>query len=286
MTGLSRLAATLGLALLLFSLAPAHAQAPWQSLPVPPPLPALATQGHVDRDGARIWYGMVGKGLPVVLLHGGMASADSWGFEVAPLVRAGHRVILIDSRGQGRSSMPAGALHYAAMASDVIAVLDRLHVRRADIVGWSDGAIVSLIIAIEHPERLRHVFAFGANMDLTGFNPDADKSPMIPRIDAALRASFAHVAPGRDYDAMARAVFAMQGSEPTYSAAQLAAIRGPRILIADGEHEEFIARSHTDYLAKTIPGARLLILPGVSHFAPWQRPEAFTRAVLDFLQRP
>ncbi len=85
---------------------------------------------------------------------------------------------------------------------------------------------------------------------------------------------------------MSAAVFAMQGAEPNFTAADLARIRGPRIVIADGEHEEFIARSHTDYLARTIPGARLVILPGVSHFAPWQRPEAFTASLLAALRAP
>ncbi len=161
--------------LLAASPGPASAGAPasWEVLPAPPPLPALASQGELARGGARIWYAAVGKGPPVVLLHGGLASADSWGFQIGPLVRAGHRVVLIDSRGQGRSSAGAGPLHYADMADDVLAVLDRLGLGRVDMVGWSDGAIVSLIIAMRHPGRLAHVYAFGANMDLTGSNRTA-----------------------------------------------------------------------------------------------------------------
>lgn len=82
---------------------------------------------------------------------------------------------------------------------------------------------------------------------------------------------------------LAVAVRGMQKDEPGYSTADLATINGPRIAIADGDHDEFITRAHTDYLAKTIPGARLIILPGVSHFAPWQAPEAFNKSVIDFL---
>ncbi len=75
----------------------------------------------------------------------------------------------------------------------------------------------------------------------------------------------------------------MQMREPNYAPADLAAIRGPQVAIVDGAHEEFILRQHTEYLARTIPGARLIILPDVSHFAPIQAPDAFNAAMIGFL---
>ena len=83
--------------------------------------------------------------------------------------------------------------------------------------------------------------------------------------------------------ALQSAVEKMQQTQPNYSAAQLAAIHGPRILIGDGDHEEFISRAHTEYLARTIPGAQLAILHSVSHFAPWQAPKDFNRSMLAFI---
>jgi alpha-beta hydrolase superfamily lysophospholipase len=123
----------------------------WQTLPAEQPLPALAKQGYVDHDGARTWYGTVGEGEPVVLLHGGMASSLSCGNQVPALVKSWHRVILIDSRGHGRSTFGPYELSYELMQSDVVAVMDTLNLKRASIVGWSDGAIISLVMAMKTP---------------------------------------------------------------------------------------------------------------------------------------
>jgi pimeloyl-ACP methyl ester carboxylesterase len=256
----------------------------WKTLPAPAPLPAPDLEGRVAHDGARIWFASFGAGPPVILLHGGSSSADLWGDQIPALVASGRRVIVIDSRGQGRSTRDKKPLGYERMESDVVAVMDALSVPRADVVGWSDGAILGLIMAMKHPDRVTKVFAFGANMDLNGFNPTGAFAPILGKVEPLLKDDYAKIAPQpQDYGAMARDVLVMQLSQPTYTPAQLAAIHGPAILIADGDHEEFILRQHTRYLARTIPGATLLILPGVSHFAPLQDPDGFNRAVLDFL---
>ena len=256
----------------------------WDTFPDPAPMPALTTQGHVEREGARIWYGVAGRGPPVVMLHGGLGASDHWGAEARALIDDHHQVILIDSRGHGRSTRDPHPLTYVKMAADVLAVMDAVGVKRADIVGWSDGAIIGLVLAMQHPERLDAVYAFGANMDLKGFNPAAALSPALPQADKALRKLYARTSPTPgEYDNFFRWVLTMQATQPTYSAADLAAIHGQRIAIADAEHEEFILRAHTDYLARTIPGAKLVILPGVSHFAALQAPEVFSRSVIGFL---
>ena len=84
----------------------------------------------------------------MILLHGGLASSDYWGGQVPALTAAGHRVIAIDSRGHGRSSRDNRPYSYELMASDVVAVMDALNIRRAVVVGWSDGAIIALVIYI------------------------------------------------------------------------------------------------------------------------------------------
>ena len=80
------------------------------------------------------------------------------------------------------------------------------------------------------------------------------------------------------------AVSLMMKTQPNYSAEKLAKIKVP-VTVAQAEGEEFIKPEHAEYLAKTIPQAELVFLPGVSHFAPLQRPEVFNRAVLGFLKR-
>ena len=262
----------------------ANATPVWATLPQPAPLPPFDLEGRVSHDGARIWFAAFGAGPPVILLHGGDASSDYWGDQIPALLADGRRVIVIDSRGHGRSTIGARQLGYELMESDVIAVMDGLNLDHADVVGWSDGAIIGLIMAMKHPRRVTHVFAFGANMDLHGFNPLGAVSPILPKVEAALAANYARLSDTpKGFGALATAVLAMQMREPNYSPAELAAIKGPQVAIVDGAHEEFILRQHTEHLAHTIPGAKLIILPDVSHFAPIQAPDAFNAAMIGFL---
>src|SRR5271156_5165112 len=124
----------------------------WRTLPPPAALPAAAAQGFVAHDGARIYYATYGAGSPVILLHGGLANSRYWGDQVGALVADQHRVIVIDSRGHGRSSRDARPYTYELMESDVVAVMDRLNIRRAAVVGWSDGAIIGLVMALKDPQ--------------------------------------------------------------------------------------------------------------------------------------
>ena len=148
------------------------------------PLSVADDQGYVENDGARIWYTTFGSGRPVILLHGGLGHSGNWGYQVPALIKNGYRVVLIDSRGHGRSTRDARPFSYELMASDVSAVMDTLRLAKAGLVGWSDG---------------------------------------------------------------------------------------------------FIKREHAEYLARSIPRAEFIDLPGVSHFAPLQRPEQFNSVLLAFL---
>jgi pimeloyl-ACP methyl ester carboxylesterase len=277
--------AALGFALAALAIGPAVQPQPaaaWLTLPAPAALPD-GRAGYVAHDGARIWYESVGDGPAVILLHGGLAQSAYWGNQVAPLRRAGYRVILIDSRGHGRSTRDARPYTYELMASDVVAVMDALAVRKAAVVGWSDGAIIGLVMAMKDPERLTRVFAFAANMDPSGVKPDTDANPIFARFIGEAGERYAQVsATPNDYPAFTAAINRMWDTEPNYAAADLAGIRVP-VAIADGDHDEAIKREHTEYLARSIPGARLVILPGVSHFAMLQKPKLFNAAVLGFL---
>jgi pimeloyl-ACP methyl ester carboxylesterase len=265
------------------ALALAGAAAPWLTLPAPRPLPAPAASGYVPHEGARIYYAAYGAGTPVILLHGGLASQRYWGNQINPLVRDHHRVVLIDSRGHGRSSRDDRPYTYELMASDVVAVMDVLHIRRAAVVGWSDGAIVGLVMALRDPERLTRVFAFAANMDPSGVKPDTTTNPTFARFIAEARASYARVSPTPTaFDAFEAAITRMWDTEPNYAAADLARIATPTAIV-DGDRDEAIKREHTEYLARTIPGARLIILKDVSHFAMLQDPAQFNAAMLGFV---
>lgn len=260
----------------------------WQIVLPISPLPPLEQQGTVGHEGAKIWYATAGQGSPVVLLHGAFGNAENFGFQVPALIKAGHRVVLIDTRGHGRSTrVPDQPLNYELLASDVIAVLDKLKIDKAAILGWSDGAIQGLIIAMKHPARLTRLFAFGANMDPSGVMEGITEQPTFLAVMDQAAKDYARLSPTpNDFKAFSDAMFTMLTNEPNYTAEDLGKIKGPRIAIADGEHEEAIKPDHTAYLAKSIPGAKLIILSAVSHFALMQKPEEFNAAVVAFLNEP
>jgi pimeloyl-ACP methyl ester carboxylesterase len=248
------------------------------------PLPPAAAQGHVENDGARIWYAAYGDGMPVILLHGGLGNAGNWGSQLPALVDRGYRVVLIDSRGHGRSTRDARPYSYELMGTDVVAVMDRLGIEKAAMVGWSDGACTALVLARRMPLRVAGVFYFACNMDSSGTKEFAP-TPIVDRCFSRHRKDYATLSPTPDdFDAFVEAVGLMQRTQPNYSVADLAEIHVP-VAIVQAEHDEFIKAEHADHLARSIPEAELVILPGVSHFAPVQRPDLFNREILAFLDR-
>jgi pimeloyl-ACP methyl ester carboxylesterase len=246
------------------------------------PLPVTNDQGYIEHDGAQIWYATYGSGLPVILLHGGLGHSGNWGYQVPALVRNGYRAVLIDSRGHGRSTRDARPFMYELMASDVLAVMDTLHLEKAGLVGWSDGASTALILADKDPERVGGVFFFACNMDPSG-TKEVEFGPTLKRCINRHVKDYAQLSATPDqFDEFSDAVGLMQRTQPNYSANDLAEISVP-VAIVHSEHDEFIKREHAEYLARSIPNAEFIYLPGVSHFAPLQRPEQFNTAMLAFL---
>ena len=246
------------------------------------PLPPASAEGRVEFEGAQIWYAAFGAGAPVVMLHGAFDNSEDWGYQLPALLDVGHRVILIDSRGRGRSTLGTRPLSYELMANEVLAVLDILGIAKAAVVGWSDGATIGLILAMRTPPRITRVFAFAGSMDLSAAKPFAP-SDTTARVFGRAKEDYARLSDTpAEFETMRKAVSHMMDTQPNYRALDLAKIRTP-VAIVVGENDEFIEREHSEYLARTIPGAALTILPGVSHFAMLQHPELFNNAMLAFL---
>jgi pimeloyl-ACP methyl ester carboxylesterase len=247
-----------------------------------PSLPTPVASGYASNENARIWYASFGDGPPVVLLHGGLGNSGNWGYQVPALVETGYTAIVIDSRGQGRSTRDERPYSYELMASDTRAVMDALGVAKAAFIGWSDGADIALVLSRETPARSAGVFFFGCNVDSTGTKP-FKSSIVIDRIYSHHVKDYAALSPIMDgFEAMRDDLGVMQAGQPNYDPDQLREIAVP-VWSVLGEHDEFIEREHAEYIARGIPGARFVLLSDVSHFAPLQRPEAFNRVMLEFL---
>ena len=271
----------LALPLVLIALSAGAAER-WETLPPTPAPIAAERSGHAAVNGISIYYAVYGRGSPVILLHGGLANTEYWGNQIVAL-SPHHSVIVMDSRGHGRSTRDARPYGYDLMADDVVALMDALDVRKADIVGWSDGGILGLDLAIRHPDRVGRIFAFAANTVPSGVKDDVEKNPTFAAfIKRAGEEYAARSATPKEYDAFVAQIGKMWASEPNWTDAQLKAIAAP-VLVVDGDHDEAIKREHTEYIAAAIPGAGLLILPNASHFAFLQDPDLFNFAVLHFL---
>jgi pimeloyl-ACP methyl ester carboxylesterase len=245
------------------------------------PLSKPDRQGHVENDGARFWYSTYGSGPSVVLLHGGLGHSGNWGYQIPALVRSGYCAVLIDSRGHGRSTRDERPFSYELMASDVLAVMDALSLTRAALVGWSVGACTSLILGAMVPDRVAGVLFFACNMDPSGVKP-FEPGPTVDRCFARHTKDYAELSATPDkFSELVQDLSVMQRTQPNYSANDLSSIRVP-VSIVQSEHDEFIKREHAEYLARSIPKAEFVLLEGVSHFAPLQRPEQFNAAMLAF----
>jgi pimeloyl-ACP methyl ester carboxylesterase len=259
----------------------AQAQDRWEQLPPTPSLPKPQRSGMAPLNGIRLWYATFGQGAPVILVHGGLANSDYWGLQVAALAQ-GYRVIVLDSRGHGRSTRTNKPITYDLMSSDVLALMDFLHIEKAALVGWSDGAIIGLDIAIHHPDRVTKLFAFAANSDPSGTS-DVSKSPVFTSYIIRASHEYERLSPTPTQFKMFLAeVQNMWATEPHFSDDQLRNIKVPTWIV-DADHDEAIKRSDTDRMASLIPGAGELILPQVSHFAFMQDSALFNESIEHFL---
>jgi pimeloyl-ACP methyl ester carboxylesterase len=246
------------------------------------PLSDTNDQGYIEHDGARIWYAAYGSGAPVILLHGGLGHSGNWAYQVPALIESGYRAVVIDSRGHGHSTRDERPYTYELMASDVLVVMDGLKIEKAGFVGWSDGAVISLILADKAPSRAAGVFFFACNMDPSGAKEITEFTPILQRCISRHTKDYKQLsATPERFDELMNDVGLMQRTQPNYSPDDLAQITVP-VAIVHSEHDEFIKREHAEYLARSIPNAEFIFLTDVSHFAPLQRPEQFNRMMLAF----
>ncbi len=235
-----------------------------------------------------MYYAIYGGGNEawgtVILLHGGLGHSDIWGYQIPALIAAGYRVVVADSRGHGRSTRSDQPFGYALMASDVAALMSSLKIGKAAIIGWSDGGIIGLELAMHHADKVSKVFAFGANTNVAGTRADGADNPVFKQYIQNMGNEYARLSPTpAEYEAFVAQIAQMWATQPNYTNEQLAGIHVP-VVIADGDHDEAIRQEHNHEMAGLIPGAGLTLFKDTSHFAFVQRPDAFNAALLEFLR--
>ena len=239
---------------------------------------------YVDAGGVRTYYEVHGGGEPLVLLHGGLATAESWAMQV-PAFAGRYRVYVPERRGHGRTPDVAGPITYGAMADDTAAFLDALGVRAARLIGWSDGAVVGVLLALRRPELAGRLVAIGQYLNPSGEAPGA--RAMLDRWGEnppeEVREVYDRVSPDGPghFPTVLGKVARMWREEPDIPLADLAGIRAP-VLVMQGD-DDLVKVEHSAAIASALPDAQLAVVPGASHGLPLEKPELVNRIVLEFL---
>jgi len=254
----------------------------WLDLPATPSLPPASDQAVVELNGTPLFFCQFGKGADVLLLHGGLANSNYWGFQVSKLAQH-FRVTVMDTRGHGRSAVTSDLFGYAQFARDVVALLKHLGISKSAVVGWSDGAITGIQLALIRPDLISGLFAFGANTNLQGLIAGGANTKVFRLFSERCRREYLSLSPHPErWSRLRSGLVSMWRSQPTFTKSQLSGIAIP-VMIADGEHEEIIRPEHTREISTQIPHAQLSIMKGVSHFALLQDPAQFNAQLLQFL---
>jgi pimeloyl-ACP methyl ester carboxylesterase len=231
-------------------------------------------------NGIELYYETYGDGKPLLLIHPNSGNISAMAPQIGSYAEH-FKVIAPDSRGHGRSGLGEERLTYTRMADDLNQLLEQLDVKSAHVVGWSDGGIIGLLLAIHHPDKVDKLAIMGANLNPAGAHDWALE--WVARQVTAVEARIAAGDPSPQLLAVQQHMDLL-GKQPDIKEAELKKIKAP-VLVMAGDRD-VIRNEHTLVIFDNIPKAQLEIFPGATHMIPAQEPDRFNRSVLDFLLKP
>lgn len=214
-----------------------------------------------------------GQGKPLILLHGNGEDNSYFVYQVAYFSRF-YRVMAIDTRGHGQSPRGTAPFSIQQFAEDLRGFLDQHDIPKAHILGFSDGGNIALTFALHYPERADRLILNGANLFPAGVKPTVQLPIVLGYHTASL---FAMRSPKAKENA---ALLGLMVKEPNIRPEELNGLTVPTLVIAGTK--DMIRESHTRLIARSLPNARLVLLPG-DHFIANKEPAVFNRAVRNFL---
>lgn len=229
---------------------------------------------YLNIRGFKMYYEIYGKGEPLLMIHGNSGSINSFAFQI-PYFSKTYKVIAADSRAQGKSIDTDDSLSFEMMADDFNALLNELHINSCNVLGWSDGGINGLLLAIRHPKKVKKLAVTGANLwpDSTAIS-SADYKWGLAYYDTLGKMP-------QTPDIMnTRKLVKLDAFEPHLTREQLQQIKCPTLIIG-GDHD-IILPQHTMFIAQSIPNAYLWILPNSSHSTLHDYKDKFNEVVGDF----
>lgn len=241
--------------------------------------------GDIAYRGAHIHYVSYGQGDPVLLLHGGLSNKLSWFSQIPWLVASGRRVILMDTRGHGDSTAGDSKLSYQIFAEDTLLVLDQLGIQGTDIIGWSDGGIIALLLGLEAPQRVGRIVAISSNFQPSGLIPDINRSQdephnsLLNKITYGLRSWWSGA--GERHAVLEAEIKELWRTAPQLDHADLRIIAAPTLVIT-GEND-IIDLRHSSELAQMLANGKIEIVPGAGHAAPVTHAQQINQLIASFL---
>lgn len=237
--------------------------------------------GHrFEFNGAKIYYEVYGKGEPLLLLHGNGGSIEHFKNQI-PYFAKHYRVIAMDSRGQGKSELGGAKLTYELMMEDSNALLQHLNLKQVKVLGWSDGGILGLLLAIHYPDKVSRLAVMGANLV-----PEAAYPWALDGIKTTVAKITAMKQSGdrsQDWDLQLQ-LLDLLGNQPHIPVSDLKRIQAPTLVMAGDR--DVIRDEHTLQIFHGIPQSQLAIGNGVTHMWPWEKSQQFNSIIHDFFAKP
>jgi pimeloyl-ACP methyl ester carboxylesterase len=236
------------------------------------------TAGHYQLvRGVKLYYETYGKGQPLLLIHGNGDNITAWAKNI-PYFAQRYQVIAVDSRAHGKSIDPGDSLSFEMMADDFAGLLTSLHIDSAYVLGWSDGGINALVLALRHPEKVKKLVATGANLwpDSTALMPSLYQQQLRGYRE---NKSTVFTDPKRKNDWK---VFCLDVFQPHIPLAALHHIRVPAFIIAGDR--DVIVPGHTVAIYRSLPHAWLWIIPNSGHATMQEHADEFNRKTDEFFR--
>jgi len=240
---------------------------------------------YLKVNGERFYHEIHGEGEPVMLLHGAWSTIESLICQVGPLSE-GYQTILVERRGHGRTPDTHGKFTYMQGARDMIAILDSLDLERVDIVGWSDGAVIGLLMAKQFPDRVRRLVSISGSYHPRGYTREFAnefEKGNVDDLDPRIAQLYGLTTPdGADhFPVVFEKIRDMSSSHPRMTKRDLGTIKTP-ILVMSGD-EDIVALEHSVNLYKGLANGLLSIIPRSTHMLPMERPELVNEQIVRFL---
>lgn len=242
---------------------------------------------YIEVGGHMTWvesFGSASATETVVLLHGGISNCDDLR-PAASRLDDRYRLIAFDRRGHGRTADADRPFSYVEMAGETIGVLEHVVGGPVALVGWSDGGIVALLVALRRPDLVRRMVLIGTNFHHEGTRPFG-QDPAMEATFEAMKTDYGQRSPdgAEHFPAMLAKATELMSTEPTLTTDDLAEVSMPTLVLVGDD--DVIELAHTVELYESLPAGRLAVIPAASHMVPVEQPEFLGGLIADFLDAP